>query len=204
MHLINTWRLLEQNLIVCKFYLLSSSNDEDPTKDKALSQNISHEAPLKGPQAVHPNANTQERHETQLPLTGPIKTPLQCKHTNQNPWIIHSYLSWFTADPEWLSFKRIWKKKKNLSIGGNWPRFSHWFIRQGKHNSPFHPRRSPPWSTVWSSGPRCWHPPSPQRTEGPRAHPAGASERTALQPPAASDINMKQSDCSRCTYCKHK
>lgn len=56
--------------------LLSLSNDEDPTEDKTLSQNVSHEATLKGPQAVHPHPNTQERQETHLPLTRPIKTLL--------------------------------------------------------------------------------------------------------------------------------
>lgn len=63
-------------------HLLSSPNDEDPTEDKALSQNVSHEAILEGPQAIHPHPDTQEREETHLPLTGPIKAPLQCKQTN--------------------------------------------------------------------------------------------------------------------------
>lgn len=67
-----------------RFYLLSSSNDEDSTEDEALSQNVSHEAVLKGPQAVQPHADTQECQETHLPLTGPIKTPLQGMQTNQN------------------------------------------------------------------------------------------------------------------------
>lgn len=67
-----------------KFYLLSSSNDEDSTKGEALPQNVSHEAVPKSPQAVHPHAKTQERQETHLPLTGPIKTPLQSTQTHQN------------------------------------------------------------------------------------------------------------------------
>ncbi|TNN84824.1 hypothetical protein EYF80_004869 [Liparis tanakae] len=65
------------------FYLLSSANDEDPTEDKALSQNVSHEAPLKGPQAVQPHPDAQEREKTHLALTGAIKTPLQTKTDKQ-------------------------------------------------------------------------------------------------------------------------
>lgn len=67
-----------------KYSLLSSSNDEDSTEDEALPQNVSNEAVLKGPQAVQPHADAQERQETHLPLTGPIEMPLQGTQTNHN------------------------------------------------------------------------------------------------------------------------
>lgn len=63
--------------ILTDFYLLSSSNHKDSTKNKSLSQNISHEALLKGPQAVHPHPRTEECQQTHLPLTGSIKALLQ-------------------------------------------------------------------------------------------------------------------------------
>lgn len=56
--------------------LLSLSDDEDPTEDKALSKHISHEAIPEGPQAAHPHPDTQEPQQTHLPLTGSIKTSL--------------------------------------------------------------------------------------------------------------------------------
>lgn len=57
-------------------YLLSLSDDEDPTEDKALSKHISHESIPEGPQAAHPHPDTQEPQQTHLPLTGSIKTSL--------------------------------------------------------------------------------------------------------------------------------
>ncbi len=66
-------------------YLVCSSNDEDPAEDKALSQNVSHEAVPKGPEAVRPHTDTEETQKTHPPLTGSIKTPLQSGQTKQRP-----------------------------------------------------------------------------------------------------------------------
>lgn len=81
------------------FYLLSLPDDKDPTKDKTLSENISHEAIPESPYAIHPHSNTQECQETQLPLTRPIKTSLQAY---RNASLIHAELKGFFTHPKWV------------------------------------------------------------------------------------------------------
>lgn len=75
-------------------------------------------------------------------------------------------------------------------------------LRENRH-PPSHPRRSPPWSTAWSFGFRCPRLPSPQRREGPRAGPAGAWERTALQPPAQEPVSTFMLLPFSMSYLKH-
>ena len=82
-----------------KLHLLSSSDDEDATKDEALSQNISHEAFPEGSQTTQPHPDAQEPEEPHLPLTRPIKPSLQ---TNRTEEVSHAVLNWFFTDTEWL------------------------------------------------------------------------------------------------------
>lgn len=111
--------------------------------------------------------------------------------------ILLSWLSFnfFLINVKWLKdFKEqykcniLWKRTLTMWFCFlSWYKmfYSHWSILWARSShSPLHQCKYPRRSAVGSPRSLCRCSPSPRRPEGPRALPAGASERTARKPPA--------------------
>lgn len=116
-------------------YLISRSDDKNPTQNKSFTPEISPEAPPVGSPEVSPHTNTQEHGEKHPPLLGAIKISLCEKKKNPENVAFHLHMEgvFFSVEVEWQTFwsRYTFPEKNFLKQSSSLPRFSFTTANRG-------------------------------------------------------------------------